>query len=412
MEDFKVLIMEDDESAKNLLARVVKKEGFIVLTAENGRIGMEIFQKEAPQIVISDLKMPEMSGLEVLKNIKKVSPQTQFILMTAFGEVDTAIEALREGALDYIKKPIDLDVLALALGRAKEKITINKALNFTPNILLAEDDEAARESLVKYLRKENWNIISANDGQESLNLFQQEKIDIVLTDIKMPNLDGLSALHEMRKLTDDFECVIMSGFGDEASAIKAMHEGAMNFLKKPIDLENLTVLLEKAMQKLQITRALKYRTRELELANQIITRITDQKELIVDLTTTSSSSSSSSSREFAQNIIDCIPMALMVVDQGLNIRFSNSAISTALGYVPKKLDERMVKDLDKLGIKELWHSTFVNALQKTLNLPLGEFQQVSISKHSFMTMIPLSFFDNKIKGKLVAVIVRGERKEG
>jgi len=278
MEDCKVLIMEDDESARIMLARVIKKEGFTVFTAENGRVGLEIFRNENPLIVVSDLKMPEMSGLEALKEIKKISPRAQFILMTAFGEVDTAIEALREGALDYIKKPIDLDVLTLAIGRAKEKIEDeDKLYQFFPQILLVEDDEMARERLTGILQKENWKVIAAADGKEALEIFMQEKIDILLTDIKMPRLDGLEALHEMRTLSNDFEAIIMTGYGDEASAIKAMHEGAMNFLKKPIDLENLSVLIEKAIEKLHITRSLKYRTREVELANQIIHKISEQK---------------------------------------------------------------------------------------------------------------------------------------
>ena len=404
MEDFKVLLLEDDESARMILARTIKKEGFTVLSAENGRIGMEIFEKEKPQIIISDLKMPEMSGLEVLKNIKKISPRTQFILMTAFGEVDTAVEALREGALDYIKKPIDLDVLTLALGRAKEKITEDKELHFTPNILLAEDDGSARELLVKMLKKEGWNIFSAVDGQESLDIFKREKIDIVLTDIKMPKLDGLSALHEMRKITDDFECVIMSGFGDEGSAIKAMHEGAMNFLKKPIDLENLLVLVEKAMEKLQITRALKYRTREVELANQVIARITGQKEIIVDF----GSASSSSSRLFAQNIIDSIPLKILVVDQNLNVHLSNNRLNLRLGYIPKILDEKFIKDLEKAGIKDLKYSDCINLLKETMSLPLGKLESISFNKTSFLTMIPLFYFEHEAKGKLVAIIIRQE----
>jgi len=261
-----------------MLARVIKKEGFMVLTAENGRIGLDVFKKESPLIVVSDLKMPEMSGLEALKEMKKISSRVQFILMTAFGEVDTAIEALREGALDYIKKPIDLDVLTLAIGRAKEKIeNEDKLYEFFPQILLAEDDQMARERLANILKKESWKVIPVADGEEALKMFQQEKIDILLTDIKMPKLDGLEALHEMRKITQDFEAIIMTGYGDEASAIKAMHEGAMNFLKKPIDLDNLSVLIEKAIEKLHITRSLKYRTREVELAKQIINKISEHK---------------------------------------------------------------------------------------------------------------------------------------
>lgn len=122
MEDCRVLIIEDDEGARIRLAREIKKEGFFVITAENGRIGVELFAKERPEIVLSDLKMPEMSGMEVLKKIKLISPSTPYILMSSFGDMDTVIEALREGAFDYIKKPIDLDLLTQILKRAKEEV--------------------------------------------------------------------------------------------------------------------------------------------------------------------------------------------------------------------------------------------------------------------------------------------------
>jgi two-component system response regulator AtoC len=122
MEDCKVLVIEDDGIALTRLAREIKKEGFCVVTAENGRIGVELLEKECPQIVLSDLKMPEMSGMEVLKKVKQVSPSTLFILMSSYGDMDTVIEAFREGAFDYIKKPIDLDLLTQILKRAKEEV--------------------------------------------------------------------------------------------------------------------------------------------------------------------------------------------------------------------------------------------------------------------------------------------------
>ena len=122
MDYCKVLIVEDDESARVRLAREIIKEGFSVISAENGRVGVELFEKECPDIVLSDLKMPEMSGMEVLKKVKQVSRTTPFILMSSYGDMDTVIEALRAGAFDYIKKPIDLDMLTQILKRAKEEL--------------------------------------------------------------------------------------------------------------------------------------------------------------------------------------------------------------------------------------------------------------------------------------------------
>jgi DNA-binding NtrC family response regulator len=122
MEDFKVLIAEDDEMARNKLAREIKKEGFSVLTAENGRIAFELFVEENPPIVVTDLKMPEMSGLELLIRVKQILPKAQVILLSAYGDMDTVIQALREGALDYIKKPIELDLLTRALRQARRNV--------------------------------------------------------------------------------------------------------------------------------------------------------------------------------------------------------------------------------------------------------------------------------------------------
>ena len=74
MENYKVLVIEDDEVARIVLAKAVRKEGFEVVTAENGRIGLEIFKKENPHIIITDLKMPELSGMEVLQRVKSLAP--------------------------------------------------------------------------------------------------------------------------------------------------------------------------------------------------------------------------------------------------------------------------------------------------------------------------------------------------
>ena len=123
MESYKVLVVEDDELIRKQLARVIRKEGFKVVVAEDGQTGLEIFKSERPEILIADLRMPGMNGLELMHEVRSLSVNVQLIVVTGFGEADTAISALHEGALDYLQKPIDLKLLIAALGRAKEKIT-------------------------------------------------------------------------------------------------------------------------------------------------------------------------------------------------------------------------------------------------------------------------------------------------
>lgn len=111
----KILIIDDEEHMCWALERAMKQEGYQVISANRGRQGLELIRQEGPSLVVLDLKMPEMDGLEVLKNIKELSPRMPVIMLTAHGTIETAIEAMKEGASDYITKPFDLDELKLVI---------------------------------------------------------------------------------------------------------------------------------------------------------------------------------------------------------------------------------------------------------------------------------------------------------
>ena len=119
----KVLVIDDDETTRKWLKNVIEKEGLEVLLAEDGEQALDVFAQERPGIVITDLKMPKIDGMEVLQRVKKMDPLTQVILVTADGDYNLAIHALRGGALDYLRKPIDLEDLFVVLGRAKENLS-------------------------------------------------------------------------------------------------------------------------------------------------------------------------------------------------------------------------------------------------------------------------------------------------
>ncbi len=283
MEKPVVLIIEDDEFIQAQLARTVKKEGYTVLTASSGDEGLEVFEEKKPHIILSDMKMPGLSGLEVLHRVKRTSPQTQFILTTAYGELDNVIFALQQGAIDYIKKPIDLDTLLIALGRAEEQLE-QQSQNKNPTILLVEDDSDARRALKRVIDKEpGWQVTDAVDGEQAMELFNSQKFDIILLDLNMPKKDGLTTLKEMREQTEDFATIVLTGYGDEDNAIQAMRAGAFNFIKKPIDIDQMFVSIDKAMEKLKLDRALKYRERELEIMKEVMAKFTEKNGLEVHL---------------------------------------------------------------------------------------------------------------------------------
>ncbi len=112
-----ILIVEDEKNLREGLREALQSPNFQVVTAENAFQAEEIIKNRAVDLVISDLKMPGMSGLELLRKVHSFSPTTSFIVMTAYGTVDTAVEAMKEGASDYLTKPINLEQLELLIAR-------------------------------------------------------------------------------------------------------------------------------------------------------------------------------------------------------------------------------------------------------------------------------------------------------
>ncbi|MEG6521652.1 sigma-54-dependent transcriptional regulator [Desulfotomaculum sp. 1211_IL3151] len=114
----KILVIDDEEHMCWALEKGLRQEGYQVFTATRGSQGLDIIRKETPSLVILDLKMPEMNGLEVLIKAKDMLPKLPVIMITAHGTIDTAIEAMKLGATDYITKPFDLDELKLVVKQA------------------------------------------------------------------------------------------------------------------------------------------------------------------------------------------------------------------------------------------------------------------------------------------------------
>lgn len=115
-----VLVVDDEEIIRDSLSFVLSKEGYDVESASNGREALEKILANPPDVVITDIEMPEMKGMELLDKVSQVSPQTFVIIITAYGSIETAIQALRKGAADYILKPLEFDELILRLRRLIE----------------------------------------------------------------------------------------------------------------------------------------------------------------------------------------------------------------------------------------------------------------------------------------------------
>ncbi len=117
----KILVIDDERSIRNVIGELLEMEGYTVKTAENGVQGYEMIGAESFDLVISDIKMPEMDGIELLGKLVETHPDTTVVMISGHGSIDTAVECIKKGAFDYIEKPIDMNRILVTVKNALER---------------------------------------------------------------------------------------------------------------------------------------------------------------------------------------------------------------------------------------------------------------------------------------------------
>jgi DNA-binding NtrC family response regulator len=138
-----ILLIEDNERMAKVLARHMEMEGYQVIHALDGEAGLEIFHQQKVDLVLTDLKLAEKSGLEVLQAVKEENPLVPVVVMTAHGTIETAVKAVKDGAFDFLQKPVDPEHLILTIGKALETRHL-----VTENLILKEELQHSREAKI------------------------------------------------------------------------------------------------------------------------------------------------------------------------------------------------------------------------------------------------------------------------
>lgn len=122
--NIRILIIDDELGMRNLLEYELGRQGYSVNSAPNGEEGIQHFKKNKCHLVISDIKMPKKDGIQVLEEVKKNDPETEVIMITGFGTIEVAVDAMRKGAYDFIQKPFNIDELIALVEKAVEKVEL------------------------------------------------------------------------------------------------------------------------------------------------------------------------------------------------------------------------------------------------------------------------------------------------
>jgi len=210
----KILIVDDEEIIARLLSISLKSDGYETVTANSGEEGLEKFKSESPDIVVTDIKMPGMDGLELLKHIKEIDPEKEVIIVTGHGDIDSTITALQYGASDFINKPVRDEALAIALSRAKDKIEIRQKLeDYTSNL-----EQKVEEATEEIRRKSNFQQLLIKSSTDAIVAFDQDW-KVVVFNSAAARITGESAKDVLgKKNIDDLyeDPLVVKLFKDQA----------------------------------------------------------------------------------------------------------------------------------------------------------------------------------------------------
>ena len=194
----RLLLIDDEPDNVRLLSMSLKSDGYTVSTALSGEAGLSVFEETTPDVVLTDIRMPGMDGIEVLRQIKKVSPNTEVIIITGHGDIDVAIEALQLGASDFINKPVKDQALAVALKRAEERLEIRRQLRAYTTGLEEKVAAATRE----IRRKSDFQIKLIRSSTDGIVATDQD-LRIVIYNPGAERIFGYTASEAIGKMTLD-----------------------------------------------------------------------------------------------------------------------------------------------------------------------------------------------------------------
>jgi DNA-binding NtrC family response regulator len=220
--------------------------GYSATIVDSGFKAIELAKKMHFNIVLSDINMPGINGIETFKEIKKISPTTIVIMMTAAVNDGLIKEAVDEGCFAIVNKPYEMDKLIDTIDRALKKTIV----------LVVDDDSSIREVLCDSLEIKGHKTVSVGGGEEALEIFKNGSADIALIDIKMPGMNGFETVEQIKKICPEIGVVMITAYPQEDYQRRSLMSGAYTCLNKPLDMEGVFKIVNEIREKQIIERSL------------------------------------------------------------------------------------------------------------------------------------------------------------
>ncbi len=277
----RIIIIDEDESTCKTLALIFKKQGYEVETVGTGHEALEKVKKRDFNLAILDVKLPDIEGVELLGPLKKTRPFMDIMMITEMGTLETAIYALNHGASSYITKPLKMDdslnAIRVFIEEQKFKKQSQKSNDITTNenILIVDDDENTCKTLALIFNKKGYNVQTAGTGYEALEIARNNSFNLVLLDIKLPDVEGIELLVPLKKMHPDMETMMMTAYSSLETVIRALNEGASAYIMKPLEIDDILNKISTVFEKQRLITSKKKLEQELAYQALLVENVSD-----------------------------------------------------------------------------------------------------------------------------------------
>lgn len=235
----RILLVDDNEAFLDSTKDVLEDQGYEVVTTESGEEAVRVYGAHTFDVILMDIKMPGMNGVESFIEMKRLRPGVKVIMVTAYGVEEMIRQAMAEGAFAVLHKPLDMTLFFRTIDEARKG-------GRGGLILVAEDDEALCDNLVDILGEAGYQAVAAYNGKEAVEMAEAYPFDVLLLDMEMPFLNGLEVYRRIKPIQPNIVAIIITGYAQEMADLiqETLDETAQTCLEKPLDMAQLLGLLK------------------------------------------------------------------------------------------------------------------------------------------------------------------------
>ncbi|MCH8962879.1 MAG: response regulator [Bacteroidetes bacterium] len=226
-----ILIVDDEPGARETLADLFEDDGYKVATAASGEEAIEMCSEHRYSVILMDVRMPGIDGVEAFRRIRRHQPDVRVIIMTAYSTEELEQQALAEGAIAYLPKPLEISRVTELIGEPPAR-----------RILVVEEEDNGLRAVSALLSARGYSVTMVSSPTEAVDLAEQTGFDIILIDLDLASMNGLDLYLALRKITPASLCVLMSGRHAE------MEDITVTVIHKPVDHESMLALLDKLVK--------------------------------------------------------------------------------------------------------------------------------------------------------------------